>query len=124
IRKGIQRFFTAGGAAMNVVALLEEMAKLPVDAFKDFAGLHRLKQAQVLALQENLGVYAEFLRRVEQEGAGASTRMAEVKLEGFAYQMDRMRASLESLRSAMWHSGFGEWMGTFTIRLANFADSL
>jgi|GEM_PF-4654508 len=124
IRKGIQRFFTAGGAAINVVALLEEMAKLPVDAFKDFAGLHRLKQAQVLALQENLKVYADLLRRIEEGAPGAEQRMAGPKLEGYAYQLDRLRASIESLRSAMWNAGFGNWMEKLTKRFADFADSL
>jgi hypothetical protein len=113
---------TAGG--MDMIAFLEELSKLDVAAFKDFAGLHHASKAAVLKTQQAIRSYKENLERIKNEADGALAQGLAIKLKGFGFQSDRFPRVMEALRNSIWNAGLGDMATTNLTRLNDAILSL
>lgn len=98
---------------------------------KEYFGLQRLSQAIALRRELNkieksdngddINKFEELIKRFELRMPGSIARRFKPVSEGFAFEVDRMAASLAGLRTAIFSSGIG---GEVTRLIGDFANSV
>jgi TP901 family phage tail tape measure protein len=112
IKTAIDDSIAATGTGINTRQWIKEMAKLPVAALKDVAGLHHASKAAVLSFKDTLSAFDRAYDAIEQQKGSAVSDGFKTKAEGWAYSLDRMGASWEAFRNKMWDAGgAGQWTG-------------
>lgn len=105
IKKSLDNIISTKQGGLDVVAFLEELGKLPVSAFKDVMGLHHATKGAVLKFQESLRQYKSNLQRTYDEAPSAIDDGLRVKLEGFAFQVDRLGATWTKFKNTLSTTG-------------------
>lgn len=124
LRAGIDALVSAGNGTINVVALLEELAKMPASAFKDLAGINRMPQAQVLATQQALRNFVEFRGQIGRQAPTALDEGLAIRNDGWAYQLEKLRNTITTLRDSMWRDDRGGGVTVFSNAIGSLSDSL
>lgn len=118
IKKSVDNILATRQGGLNVVSFLEELQKMPIAAFKDMFGLHHATKGAVLKFKESLRQYAVNLQRLQDEAPGAVSEGLAVKLEGFAFQVDRLSAAWTFFKNAL------STTGTFGAALDQISNAL
>lgn len=105
IKKSIDNITATKSGGIDTIKFLEELGKMPIASFKDLVGLHHATKGAVLKFQESLRQYKSNLERLRDEAPGAIDEGLAVKLEGFAFQVDRLGASWTFLKNQLSTTG-------------------
>jgi len=105
IKKSIDNITATKQGGLDLIAFLEEVQKMPVASFKDLFGLHHATKGAVLSFKASLSQYKSNLEQVVRLSAGAIDEGLAVKLEGFAFQVDKLGAAWTFLKNSLSTTG-------------------
>lgn len=128
LQKVIAGHIQAATEGFDLETYFRGIADLPLQAMRHLFGIQRVSQAQ--KLKEKLNEILELpsgeritrlrhlAREFERLMPGAIERRFQPVATGFAWQIDRMAASLAALRNSVFSSGVGEDLVRFIDRLS------
>lgn len=103
VKGAIARHFR--GSGFDPRAFLEQITKLTAEQFFAIAGTYRTPQAAALAGPGAAGLYDKNLDDVKRRGPQALGQIQDIKLEGYAYAIDRLDASWTKFKNSLADSG-------------------
>lgn len=131
LQKAIQGHWTRAIEGYDLKKAFTAIKGMNLKGLKEYFGLQRLSQAKQLVKElskveigEDGEAWNKFEALVKKFGArmpGSIERRFKPVSDGFAFEVDRMAASLAGLRTAIFSSGIG---GDVTRLIGGFADSV